>query len=81
MSGPKAPMHPRPESHDSGQEEQMLFISSNGSMSHPVMVSTADDSTFSLSAGDSDSTEAHPVQRSSASPSSLFLSSFLSELR
>lgn len=79
FSGPKAPMQPRPESHDSGQDPQAAFISSNDSMSHPVIVSVATASTFSLSSGERESREAHPVQWGSASPSSLFRSSFLRE--
>ena len=79
LSGPNAPMHPRPESQDRGHEPQTSFISSKDSMSQPVMVSTAASRTFSLSSGRSPSRGAQPVQWGSARPSSLFRSSFLRE--
>ncbi|MBR4226139.1 MAG: hypothetical protein IKR86_05105 [Candidatus Methanomethylophilaceae archaeon] len=76
FSGPKAPRHPRPLSQDRGHPAHIPFISSKDSMSHPVMVSSATDRTFALSASDSFSMSAHPVHTSFARGASDGLSAF-----
>ena len=77
MSGPKAPMHPRPLSHESGHRAQVSFMSSKESMSHSVTDSSALSRTVLLSSSESFLRSAHPEQTSLARGTRAALSALL----